>query len=41
MVPSVIVPEEFCVLVNPADSGSTRISAVKSRRCLYHPRLTR
>ncbi len=41
VIPSVIVPEECCVLVNPAHPDSTNISAVKSRRWLYDPRLTR
>lgn len=39
VVPSVIVAEEFCVLLNPAHPDSTRIGAVKSRRWLYDPRL--
>lgn len=39
MIPSVIVPEECCVLVNPAHPDSARITAVKSRRWLYDPRL--
>jgi RES domain-containing protein len=41
VLPSVIVPEEYCVLVNPAHPDSASISAVKSRRWLYDPRLTR
>ena len=41
VIPSVIVPEEFCVLVNPAHPNSTSIGAVKLRRWLYDPRLTR
>jgi RES domain-containing protein len=41
LIPSVIVPEECCVLVNPAHPDSASISAVKSRRWLYDPRLTR
>ena len=41
VIPSVIVPEECCVLVNPAHPDSARISAVKLRRWLYDPRLTR
>jgi RES domain-containing protein len=41
VIPSVIVPEECCVLVNPVHPDSTSISAVKSRRWLYDPRLTR
>ena len=40
MVPSTVVPEEFCVLINPAHADSAGISAVKSRRWLYDPRLT-
>ena len=41
VIPSVIVPEECCVLVNPTHPDSASISAVKSRRWLYDPRLTR
>ena len=41
VLPSVVVAEECCVLVNPAHSDSARIRAVKSRRWLYDPRLTR
>ena len=41
VIPSVIVPEECCVLVNPTHPDSVSISAVKSRRWLYDPRLTR
>lgn len=39
VIPSVIVPEECCVLVNPVHPDSARITAVKSRRWLYDPRL--
>jgi RES domain-containing protein len=41
VVPSVIVPEEFNVLINPAHADLARISAVKQRRWLYDPRLAR
>ena len=41
IVPSVIVPEEANVLINPAHPDSGRISAAKARRWLYDPRLTR
>ena len=41
IVPSAIVPEECCVLVNPAHPDSASISAMKSRRWLYDHRLTR
>ena len=41
VIPSVIVPEECCVLVNPAHPDSASIRAIKSRRWLYDPRLTR
>ncbi len=41
VIPSAIVPEECCVLVNPAHPDSASISAVKSRRWLYDPRLSR
>ncbi|HTU54328.1 MAG TPA: RES family NAD+ phosphorylase [Acetobacteraceae bacterium] len=40
VVPSVIVEEEFNVLINPAHADSARITAVKRRRWLYDPRLT-
>ena len=40
LTPSAIVPEEWCVLINPAHADSAGISAVKSRRWLYDPRLT-
>lgn len=41
VVPSVIVPEEFNVLINPAHADSARITAIKVRRWLYDPRLRR
>ena len=41
VVPSVLVAEECCVLVNPAHPDSASISAVKLRRWLYDPRLIR
>ncbi len=41
VIPSVIVPEECCVLVNPSHPDSARITAKKLRRWLYDPRLTR
>ncbi|WP_225770140.1 RES family NAD+ phosphorylase [Inquilinus sp. Marseille-Q2685] len=41
IVPSVIVPEECNVLVNPLHPDSARISATKVRRWLYDPRLAR
>lgn len=41
VVPSVIVQEEFNVLINPAHAGSARITAVKQRKWLYDPRLTK
>jgi RES domain-containing protein len=40
-IPSVLVAEECCVLVNPAHPDSANISALKVRRWLYDPRLTR
>ena len=39
VVPSVIVPEECNVLINPAHADSVGISAVKQRKWLYDPRL--
>ncbi len=41
VVPSVIVHEEFNVLINPAHADSARITAVKRRKWLYDPRLTK
>lgn len=41
VIPSIIVPEECCVLVNPAHPDSAGISAKKSRRWLYDSRLMR
>ncbi len=38
-VPSVIVPDEYNVLINPLHSDSQAISAVKLRKWLYDPRL--
>jgi RES domain-containing protein len=41
VVPSVIVPEEFNVLINPRHSGSARITAAKVRKWLCDPRLAK
>lgn len=41
VVPSVIVQEEFNVLINPAHADSARITAIKLRKWLYDPRLTK
>ena len=41
LVPSVIVPEEVCVLINPGHPTSAGITAAKVRRWLYDPRLMR
>lgn len=40
-VPSVIVPEETNVLINPAHPHATRLTAQKIRRWLYDSRLAR
>ena len=40
-VPSVIVPDEYNVLINPLHPGSRGISARKIRKWLYDPRLTK
>jgi hypothetical protein len=40
LLPSTIVAEEHCPLVSPAHPGSAGITAVKSCRWLYDPRLT-
>jgi RES domain-containing protein len=41
IVPSVIVPEEFNVLVNPRHPDSAGVTARKARKWVYDPRLTR
>ncbi len=41
VIPSAIVPEECCVLVNPAHPDSAGIYAAKCRRWWYDPRLGR
>ena len=41
VLPSVVVAEECCVLINPAHPDSSTIRATKSRRWLYDPRLAR
>ena len=41
VVPSVIVPEEMNVLVNPAHPDSARLVAVKRRRWTYDPRVAK
>lgn len=41
LVPSVIVPEEFNVLINPQHPDSARIIARKTRKWLYDPRLNK
>lgn len=38
-VPSIVVPEEYCVLVNPRHPDAKTITAVKVRRWLYDGRL--
>jgi RES domain-containing protein len=38
-VPSVIVPEEFNVLINPAHPDAARITATIERQYVYDPRL--
>ena len=39
IIPSAIVPEEHCILLNPAHPDSAAIAATKTRRWLYDPRL--
>lgn len=41
LAPSVIVPEEFNILINPGHPDSRHITARKVRRWLYDPRLSR
>jgi RES domain-containing protein len=38
-VPSVIVPDEYNVLINPLHPDSSTVTAVKIRKWLYDPRL--
>ena len=39
MVPSVIIPEEYNVLINPAHPSAGKITASVSRQYIYDPRL--
>ena len=39
LVPSIVVPEEFVVLINPAHPDTKNITATKLRKWLYDPRL--
>lgn len=39
IIPSVIVPEEFNILINPQHTDSARISAAKIRKWTYDPRV--
>ena len=39
-VPSVVVPEEFNVLINPAHAAIAHVESKKRRRWLYDARLT-
>lgn len=41
VVPSIVVPEETNVLINPANGDAARITARKVRKWLYDPRLVR
>ena len=41
LAPSVIVPEEFNVLINPAHPDSAKVTARKVRPWTYDPRLLR
>lgn len=40
-VPSIVVPEELNILINPAHPGAATITATKLRRWHYDPRLVR
>ena len=40
VVPSVIVPEEFNILINPGHPDAGAITSTKERRWLYDPRLS-
>lgn len=39
MVPSVIIPEEYNILINPAHADAARISCWEFRQHIYDPRL--
>ncbi|AHE53973.1 type II toxin-antitoxin system Prs ADP-ribosylating toxin ParT [Sphingomonas sanxanigenens] len=41
LIPSIIVPEEQNVLINPAHPDAARITAQKVRKWLYDPRMDR
>jgi len=41
ILPSVIIPEEFNVLINPAHPDAASITGTKVRKWLYDPRLRR
>jgi RES domain-containing protein len=41
VVPSIVVPEEVNILVNPGHGDSRRVTARKVRKWLYDPRLTK
>lgn len=38
LVPSVIVPDEYNVLINPVHAGATSITATTVKRWIYDPR---
>ncbi|MGI0036516.1 MAG: RES family NAD+ phosphorylase, partial [Nitrososphaera sp.] len=38
LVPSVVVPEEFNVLVNPRHADAAKLRATKIRKWMYDPR---
>jgi RES domain-containing protein len=40
LVPSVIVPEEYNILINPGHPDTGQVRATKERRWLYDPRLS-
>ncbi len=41
LVPSVIVPDECNILINPAHADAAKITATKKRKWLYDPRLAK
>ena len=41
VVPSVIVPEEFNVLINPLHAGAASVTSTKVRKWLYDPRIAK
>jgi RES domain-containing protein len=41
LIPSVIVPEESNVLINPSHPDAAKVTASKQRKWIYDPRMVR